>query len=207
MTDLSLLACYAHPDDEQGATGTLRQCIEQGIRTALLCATRGEAGEISDPGLAVPETLGQVRELELRRALDVIGVPNLYFLDYRDSGMDGTPENRDPRAFINADPDEAIGRIVKVIRAFKPTLMLTFDESGIYGHPDHLAIHRWTTAAFEAAGDPSRYVEVGAPFRPARLYYQPIPRRVFQRMAAYMREAGIASVLNELPPDRFGLDD
>src|SRR6478672_979617 len=130
MADLSILASYAHPDDEQGISGLLRMCVEDGIRTALLCATRGEVGEIADPSLATPETLGKVREQELRTAMDMVGVTDVRFLDYRDSGMAGTPENNDPRAFVNADEHEAIGKIVKVMRDFKPTVVITFDETG-----------------------------------------------------------------------------
>jgi LmbE family N-acetylglucosaminyl deacetylase len=99
MPYLSILACYAHPDDEQGVTGTLRLALDAGIRVGLLCATRGEVGEIADPSLATPETLGEVREQELRRACEIIGIKDLYFLDYRDSGMVGTPENKDPRVY------------------------------------------------------------------------------------------------------------
>src|SRR5258705_10827359 len=120
MADLSILASYAHPDDEQGISGTLYACVQRGIRTGLIVATRGEVGEIADPSLATPETLGQVREQELRTAMDMVGVSDVRFLDYRDSGMAGTPENNDPRAFVNANDHEAIWRIVMEIRDFKP---------------------------------------------------------------------------------------
>src|SRR5260221_12437122 len=106
MTDLAILACYAHPDDEGSVSGTLMAYQEQGIRTGLLCATRGEVGEIADPSLATPQTLGEVREEELRRAVKWLNLSNLYFINYRDSGMDGTAENQDPRAFINAPEAE-----------------------------------------------------------------------------------------------------
>src|SRR4051812_35492293 len=106
MAEFSILGSYAHPDDEQGISGTLRICLDKGYHVGLLCATRGEVGEIADPSLATPETLGEVREQELRKAAEVLGFSNVYFLDYRDSGMDGTPENKDPRAFINANETE-----------------------------------------------------------------------------------------------------
>lgn len=207
MSDLAILGSYAHPDDEQGITGTLRMYVEQGIRTGILCATRGEVGEIADPALATPETLGEVREQELRRALEVSGVPNLYFLNYRDSGMVGTAENKDPRAFINADESEAIGRIVKVIREFKPTVIVTFDETGSYGHPDHLAICRWTTAAFRFAGDSTCYPDAGPAFRPRRLYYASIGRSAIHKMAQYLVDNGIHSVFSSLDPEKLGLPD
>ncbi len=207
MPDLAVLASYAHPDDEQGITGMLRLSLDQGIRAAILCATRGEVGEIADPSLATPETLGEVREQELRQAAETIGVKDVFFLDYRDSGMDGTDPNKDPRAFINADEDEAVGRIVKVIRQFKPTLITTFDQTGGYGHPDHLAICRWTTSAFHAAGDPSCYPEAGPAFQPRRLFYSSIPRSMIKRMAELFKQQGIQSVFSHLPADKFGMPD
>jgi LmbE family N-acetylglucosaminyl deacetylase len=207
MADLSILASYAHPDDEQGISGLLRMCVENGIRTALLCATRGEVGEIADPSLATPQTLGQVREQELRTAMDMVGVTDVRFLDYRDSGMAGTPENSDPRAFVNADDHEAVGKIVKIMRDFKPTVVVTFDETGGYGHPDHIAIYRWTTAAFHAAGDANQYPEAGPAFQPRRLYYASFPRSMRKEMNEIMEKLGIESVFNKIPADKFGLAD
>src|SRR5437763_1747625 len=164
MSTKRLLGAFAHPDDEGIVSGALLQYSTSGVETGLVVATRGEVGEIADPSLATPETLGQVREGEMRKAAEVIGIQSLYFLDYRDSGMEGTPENKDPRAFINADETEAVGRLVKIIREFKPTVIVTFDPTGGYGHPDHIAIHRWTTKAFQLSGDSSCYPETGPAF-------------------------------------------
>jgi LmbE family N-acetylglucosaminyl deacetylase len=207
MPDLAILASYAHPDDEQGVTGTLRLCLDSGIRAAILCATRGEAGEIADPQLATPETLGEVRERELRQAAAVIGIHDVFFLGYRDSGMDGTPENKDPRAFVNADEHEAVGRIVKVIRDFRPTMIMTFDESGAYGHPDHVAIHHLTVKAFHAAGDPTRYPAAGPAFQPRRLFVSSIPRSVRRMMVNFYKQADVDSLFSRIPPEKFGLPD
>jgi LmbE family N-acetylglucosaminyl deacetylase len=207
MTDRAVLACYAHPDDEQGVSGTLYKYVTSGIRTAILCATRGEVGEIADPALATPETLGAVREQELRRAAAVIAVNELFFLDYRDSGMVNTAPNADPRAFINANEHEAIGQIVKVIRSFKPTLVFTFDETGGYGHPDHLAICKWTTAAFRLAGDPAAYPEMGTPYAPSRLFYASIPRGMIHMMGEFLREIGVTSVFNGTNMENMGIAD
>jgi LmbE family N-acetylglucosaminyl deacetylase len=207
VTDLAILASYAHPDDEQGVSGTLRLCLDQGIRVGLLCATRGEVGEIADPRLATPETLGEVRERELRKAAELIGISTIYFLGYRDSGMDGTPENADPRAFVNADEDEAVGRIVAVIREFKPTVVVTFDETGGYGHPDHIAVQRWTTRAFYAAGDSRAYPGAGPAFAPRRLFYSSIPRSLRVTFSEYFKSHGIDSVFARIPADKFGLPD
>ena len=154
---LSLMAVFAHPDDESfGIGGTLaRYGADPGVRVVLVCATRGEAGEISNPELASSERLGEVREQELRCACRTLGVEDLFFLDYRDSGMAGTAENEDPRALAQADFDEAVGKIVAHIRREQPDVVVTFDENGGYGHPDHIAIHHLTKAAFAAAADPA----------------------------------------------------
>ena len=115
---LTLMVIFAHPDDETfGIGGTIaRYGADPDVRVVLICATRGEAGEISDPKLATPARLGEVREAELRCACRTMGVDSLHFLGYRDSGMVGTEENMDPRALTMADPDEAVGRIVTLIR-------------------------------------------------------------------------------------------
>jgi N-acetyl-1-D-myo-inositol-2-amino-2-deoxy-alpha-D-glucopyranoside deacetylase len=191
------MAVFAHPDDETfGIGGTLvRYGADRDVRVVLICATRGEAGEISDPALATPERLGEVREQELRCACQKLGVDDLFFLDYRDSGMAGTPENKHPRALAMADPGEAVGKIVAHLRRERPEVVVTFDENGGYGHPDHMAIHRLTRAAFAAAADPAMYpeqLEAGLlPHQAQKLYYTAIPNRFFRAVAAKMAELGI----------------
>jgi len=191
------MAVFAHPDDESfGSGGTLaRYGADPDVRVVLVCATRGEAGEISDPALSSKEKLGEVREAELRCACQVLGVDALHLLGYRDSGMAGTPENQHPRALARADFDEAVGRIVAHIRGEKPDVVVTFDETGGYGHPDHIAIHYFTKAAFVAAADPARYpkqIEAGLePHQAKKLYYTAIPNRFFRAVAAKMEELGI----------------
>lgn len=211
---LTLMAVFAHPDDESfGSGGTLaRYSADPDVRVALVCATRGEAGEISDPKLATPEKLGQVREEELRCACQRLGIDGLHFLDYRDSGMAGTPENLDPNALAMADFDEAVGKIVAQIRRERPDVVVTFDETGGYGHPDHIAVHYHTKAAFAAAADPAKYpeqIEMGLePHQAQKLYFTAIPRRFFRAVAEKMEELGI-----EMPEryrqrlDEFGLPD
>ena len=113
----SILGVYAHPDDESfGTGGTLAKYASQGAQITLICATRGEAGEISDPSLATPETLARVREEELRSACRVLGISEPLFLGYRDSGMAGTPDNDHPRALCRADSQEVVGRLVALVR-------------------------------------------------------------------------------------------
>lgn len=203
----ALMAVYAHPDDEVfGAGGTIGYYADRNVRTILVCATRGEVGEISDPTLATPETLSQVREQELRCAAATLGVNELIFLDYRDSGMEGTEANQDPRAFVQAKPEEVIEKLVRLIRREKPQVVVTFEPFGGYGHPDHIAICKWTTAAFHAASDASRYPEAGEAWKPARLYYSTIPTSFFVEMRDWMEAAGIDTSQMPNPdsmPDRF----
>jgi N-acetyl-1-D-myo-inositol-2-amino-2-deoxy-alpha-D-glucopyranoside deacetylase len=194
---LTLMAVFAHPDDETfGIGGTLaRYGADPDVRVVLVCATRGEAGEISDPKLATPEHLGEVREQELRCACQTLGVDALFFLGYRDSGMAGTPENKDPRALAMADRDQAVGKIVAHLRRERPQVVVTFDENGGYGHPDHIAIHHLARAAFAAAADPAMYaeqLEAGlSPHQAQKLYYTAIPHRFFRAVAAKMAELGV----------------
>jgi LmbE family N-acetylglucosaminyl deacetylase len=189
----SLLAVFAHPDDEAFGTGgaIARYACQEGLEVSLVCATRGEVGEISDPSLATPETLGQVREGELRCAAETMGIANLVFLNYRDSGMAGTAENQDPRAFINAQPKEVVFRLVSIMRNLRPQVVVTFEPNGGYGHPDHIAIHKHTVAAFQSAADPESWPELGAAWQAQRLFYTAIPRSFFLEMRQKMVELGI----------------
>jgi N-acetyl-1-D-myo-inositol-2-amino-2-deoxy-alpha-D-glucopyranoside deacetylase len=187
-----LLAVFAHPDDEAfGTGGTLAQYAAAGVEVTLVCATRGEVGEIADPSYATPETLGQVREMELQCAAETMGVKRLLFLGYRDSGMAGAAENDDCRAFVNAPEGEVVVRLVAIIRQARPHVVVTFEPNGGYGHPDHIAIHKHTVRAFHLAGDPAAYPELGATWQPARLFYTAIPRSFFIQMREGMVSLGM----------------
>ena len=187
-----LLAVLAHPDDEVfGLGGTLALYAAKGVQVDLVCATRGEVGEIADGAQATQETLGQVRENELRCSAAVLGINEVIFLDHRDSGMAGTAENEDPRAFTNVQADEIVPRLVRIMRQIRPHVIITFDPDGGYGHPDHIAIHRHTLAAYEAAGDSSCYSDHGEAWQPASLFYNVFPRSLFSNMRIRMEEMGI----------------
>lgn len=175
---LSLMAVFAHPDDESfGNAGTLAKYAEQGVFTSLVCATRGEAGEISDPALATRDNLGQVREQELRLACSIIGIRDLRFLDY----VDG--------ALASVDEHEAVGKIVRAMREMRPQVIFTFGPEGVYGHPDHVAMSRMATSAFRSAGNPAAYPEQLQeglqPWSPLKLYYVAPPRERFQKMGEF----------------------
>jgi LmbE family N-acetylglucosaminyl deacetylase len=202
-----LLGVFAHPDDEGTMSGALLQYSTQGIETGLVCATRGEVGEIADPALATPENLGQVREGEMQAAAEVLGVRNLWFLDYRDSGMAGTPENEDPRAFVRANAAEVVGKLVAIIRQFRPQVIVTFDESGAYGHPDHIAIYQHTTSAFHAAADAVQYPELGPAHAVSKLYYGAFPRSGVRALGEWMRSQNYEGSMSGLDPEKLGLPD
>jgi mycothiol conjugate amidase Mca len=201
-----LLAVHAHPDDEAFSMGgVLARLADEGVRTVLVCATRGEVGEIHDPDLdpeQAKERLGAIREDELRRACAVLRVTELRFLGYRDSGMAGTADNADPRNFHNADHEEATGRIVRVMREVRPQVVVTYNERGGYGHPDHIAAHRATVAAFDAAGDARCFPEQGLePWTPLKLYYTAFPHSTMVRLREFARERGVPT-----PWDRADFD-
>ena len=207
MSTKRLLGIFAHPDDEGLIGGALLHYNTLGVETGLVYATRGEVGEISDPILATPENLGQVREQEMRAAADVLNVRHLWFLGYRDSGMAGTPTNEDPRAFIKARLAEVIGKLVAIIREFRPQVIITFDETGGYGHPDHTAIYRYTTIAFHAAADAIQYPELGPAHAVSKLYYVSFARRQFQMMTEWLQEQEYESFFKDLDPNTLGLPD
>ncbi len=187
-----LLAVFAHPDDEGAVAGTLARYAQEGARVTLACATRGEAGEISDPSLATPENLGQVREEELRCACAAIGITDLRLLGYCDSGMEGTGENDLPTAFIRANADEVKGKLVKIMRETRPHVVITFEPFGWYGHPDHIAAGRYASEAFALAGDPAAYAaaypEAGDPWQPARLFHAVLLFSDFKPLVDYARQ-------------------
>ncbi len=204
MKDKRLLLAFPHPDDESfGPGGTIAKYAREGVDVHYVCATRGEVGsvdaEMLKPYEHLPEDqrLGALRGQELRRAADILQLTGLHYLGYRDSGMIGSPDNQDPRAFINADPDRVTGQLVKIIRTYRPQVVVTFDPFGGYGHPDHIFIHHRTTEAFHAAGDAARYPEAGAPYQPQKLYWTVFPKRLIKFFVLVLR-------ITRRDPTRFG---
>ena len=204
----TIVALYAHPDDEVfSAGGTLARYAEEGY-VVLVVATRGELGEVVVPGLATPDNIHEVREAEVRESARILGIDEVRFLGYRDSGMAGTPGNDDPRSLLQSERTEAVGRIVRILRELRPQAVLTFEETGAYGHPDHITIHELTTLAFDAAGDANAYPEAGDPLEGARLFYSGMPRGVMKAFQQRAIEAGVdIGPLGQLDMDRFGLPD
>lgn len=186
-----VLAVYGHPDDEGQATGTLASFLAAGSEVTLLCTTRGEAGEISDPVLSTPETLGYTRELELRASMAQIGLQDVRFLPFRDSGMDGTADNERPEAWHQQPPEVAVPAILEVMRDVRPHLVFTWQEDGGYGHPDHIAAHKHTLAAFDVCGDAEAYPQTGGPWEPERLFWGARMMSRFVTMRLEMEKRGL----------------
>jgi LmbE family N-acetylglucosaminyl deacetylase len=177
----TILAVLAHPDDESfGLGGTLALYSRRGCDTYLICATRGEEGSMDDEHLNGFKDKSELRTKELRNAASHLGLKDVFFLDYRDSGMPGTEANKHPDAQINHPIDEVVGEVVKYIRELKPDIVITFDPIGGYKHPDHIHIHQATVLAFKKADDPSFHPEAGAPFKPRALYFQVFPRTILR---------------------------
>ena len=181
VSSLTLLAVFAHPDDEAfGAGGTLAKYASQGIDVYLVSATRGEAGGIAAPELATPANLPAVRERELRAACEVYGIHPPLFLDYIDGQL----------TIVNQG--QAVGKLVRLIRELRPDVMITFGPEGIYGHYDHIAVHRWALAAYELAADPDCFPDLDAcrPHQTAKLYYRVIAEEALAaRLASGQRVA------------------
>jgi LmbE family N-acetylglucosaminyl deacetylase len=173
----TILAVLAHPDDESfGMGGTLAHYARKGCDVYLVCATHGEAGDVDPQLLTGYSSIAELREAELRCASEHLGLKEVFFLPYRDSGMPGSIDNQNPAAQINAPLDEVAGQVASYIRELKPDTVLTFDPIGGYRHPDHIHIHNATVLAFEKSGDQNFHPEAGLPFQPKGLYFHTFPR-------------------------------
>ena len=220
MTDprrFTLMTTHAHPDDESiGTGGLMASAVREGHRVVLVTCTRGEQGEIVVPEMDTRDNhrrLGEMRAAELEAAMADLGVTEWENLGYRDSDMMGRVANLDPRCFWRADLDEAAGRLVWLIRRYRPDVMTTYNDYGGYGHPDHIRTHDVAVRAFARAGDPSWYPEqlapehggTGppeaegglAPWAPKKLYEQAIPASVRESIRDRMEAAGEKSFWSE----------
>ena len=182
-----ILTVLAHPDDETfGMGGTLALYAKKGVEIHLVCATRGEVGNMDPELMKGYSTIGEVREAELKCAASELGLKAVYFLDYRDLGMPGSPDNVHPQALAAAPLEDVAKKVAGYIRLLKPQVVLTFDPIGGYRHPDHIAIHRATVEAFRIASDPDFIDPDGLPpYQPQRLFFQTMPRS-FLKMAVFM---------------------
>ncbi|MER7207432.1 PIG-L family deacetylase [Streptosporangium sp. NPDC000239] len=194
--ELTLMAVHAHPDDEVlGTGGVFARYAEEGIRTVLVTCTNGEQGD--GPGGVKPgepghdEAAVRARRLEeLNDSVAHLGIEHVELLGYRDSGMDGWEGNQAKDAFANVSFEEAVGRLAALMERYRPQVVVTYDENGNYGHPDHIQANRIALAAAEATGIPDK------------LYYTAVPRERIAEMFAALRAAGAAEI-QDLPED-FG---
>ncbi|MFI6325242.1 N-acetyl-1-D-myo-inositol-2-amino-2-deoxy-alpha-D-glucopyranoside deacetylase [Nonomuraea sp. NPDC050556] len=215
MSDRRLLLVHAHPDDESiGCGATMAKYVAEGAQVTLVTCTLGEEGEVIPPDLAhlaadQDDTLGQHRIGELAEACKILGVTDHRFLGapgrWRDSGMMGVASNDRPNAFWQADLDEAAGELVKVIRELRPQVLVTYDENGFYGHPDHIQAHRVSMRAYELAATPG--FGDGEPWQIAKFYYTAVPRSVMRRQAEALREAEVEFQIEDVDDMPFGCSD
>jgi N-acetyl-1-D-myo-inositol-2-amino-2-deoxy-alpha-D-glucopyranoside deacetylase len=180
-----MLLVHAHPDDETIGTGaTMAAYAAGGAHVTLVTCTLGEEGEVLVPELThlaadKDDRLGEHRIGELSAAMKALGVTDHRFLGgpgrWRDSGMMGLATNDNPACFWQADLGDAVGELVRVMREVRPQVVITYNENGGYGHPDHIQAHRVAVAAYDACADPARYADAGAPWQPAKLYFTAFP--------------------------------
>jgi N-acetyl-1-D-myo-inositol-2-amino-2-deoxy-alpha-D-glucopyranoside deacetylase len=215
-----LLLMHAHPDDETINNGaTMARYVAEGAAVTLLTCTLGEEGEVLMPALAQlaadqADQLGGYRISELSAAMAALGVTDWRFLGgagrFRDSGMMDTPANDKPRAFWRADLAEAVAHAVAVVREVRPQVVVTYDENGGYGHPDHIQAHRVAMAAVEAAANPGYRPDLGGAWDVAKVYWNAMPRSVVQAGIDAMAELGEASPfegLGDLDEVPFAVSD
>lgn len=175
---LSLMAVLAHPDDETfGMGGTLAKYAQDGVDVYLVCATRGEVGEMDEEYLKGFNSPAERREYELRCAAKNLGIKEVIFLNYRDSGMIGSVHNNHPDSLHAAKLEKVTEEVVQIIRRVRPTVVITFDPIGGYRHPDHIKIHQATVEAFKCASDPSYQDQLHQePYQIKKFYYHSIPK-------------------------------
>lgn len=215
-----LLLSLAHPDDESfGWGGVIARYVSQGVTVDYICATNGDRGTVDDRYLDQYGSVAAVREAELDCASQVLGFRQVYKLGYCDSGMMGSADNSNPDCLWQADEEQVVAQIVKIIRETQPHVILTFDPFGAYGHPDHIFMHRATTRAFHAAGDPQQYPDAGPAYQPQKLYYSNL-QRVILRMGIWVarlkrqdprrlgvnKDLDLVEILNHVPPAHAIID-
>lgn len=203
---LRLMSVHAHPDDESSkGAATLAKYAAEGVDVLVVTCTGGERGTVLNPAMDRPgvrENLAEIRRAEMEAARQILGVRQ-HFLGFVDSGPTEPPAEG---CFAAIALEEAAVRLATLIREFRPHVVITYDETGGYPHPDHIRTHEVTIAAFDAAGDPGRFPEAGQPWQPAKLYYHgALSRAWFQTMHDAMTarglDSGMEAVLAEFPDD------
>lgn len=197
MSGRVLMCVHPHPDDESIACGgLLARSRAQGIDTVVVTCTGGEEGE-NLAGIDLGDRpLAEHRERELADALAILNVTAGHQLGYRDSGMDGTPGNQHPDSFLMADTDDAAQRLAVLMRQYRPQVVVSDDEHGTYGHPDHIKAHSVTTRAVELAADPEAGID-GQPWKVAKRYVHALSHGSIIQMHHMLLQRGLASPFGE----------
>jgi mycothiol S-conjugate amidase len=202
---LRLMAVHAHPDDESSkGAATLAHYADRGAEVTVVTCTGGERGEVLAPELDTPENrarLPELRRAEMAAAAAVLGVRHR-FLGFADSGLPPEAAPLPEGCFARVPTEEAAERLVKAVREIRPHVVVTYDESGGYPHPDHVKTHEVTVAAFEAAGRVERFPAAGQPWQPLKLYYlAAFSRAWFETLHAGILERGLPSAIGPLLAD------
>lgn len=189
-----LLAVLAHPDDETfGTGGTLAFYARQGVQVHLVCATRGEVGDVDERYMQGFSSIAERRQYELNCAAQTLGLAGVHFLGYRDSGMPGSPDNQHPNALAAQPVEKVAAEVAHYFRLLRPQVVITFDPIGGYRHPDHIAIQRATVRAFEAAEEVRQAfpgLDDLPAFQPQKLYFQTIPHGLLRAAVFVLRLLG-----------------
>jgi len=200
-----LMTVHAHPDDESSkGAATLARYAADGVDVLVVTCTGGERGDVLNKALDTPETqanLAEIRKQEMAAARDILGVRQR-FLGFVDSGLPEDGEALPAGCFALQPLEVATAPLVAAIREFRPHVLITYDESGGYPHPDHIKTHQVSVAAFDAAADPERYSGAGPAWQPLKLYYQAtLSRAWFQALHDAMTARGIDSLIGPVLAD------
>tara|TARA_Y100000590_G_C15734775_1_gene1018179 strand:+ start:1972 stop:2853 length:882 start_codon:yes stop_codon:yes gene_type:complete len=214
----TLLIVHAHPDDECSSTGGLIiKSIKDGHEVILVTCTNGEMGEIKDKNLekdiksasSPQQRLGEIRISELKKATKILGVQKLYTLGYKDSGMDGWDSNENSEAFMNADLSVVSKKIAFLIRKHRPHVVITYNERGGYGHPDHIMTHKVTSEAMRLSEDSSIVIEELNLWKVKKIYYTAWARSKMIKTWKWMKFFGVKTPLDDpdFREDKYGVPD
>lgn len=194
MNTYRLLAIHAHPDDESSkGAATMARYIDEGHRVKVLTCTGGERGDILNPAMDPVDDIVPLRKAEMAKAVGILGVEHEW-LGYVDSGLpEGDPLPPLPQGcFALEDTDEVTQRVVRVVREFRPHVIITYDENGGYPHPDHIKVHAVSMRAWDAAADPAYHPELGEPWEVKKLYYtHGFIRQRFELLADTIQHRGV----------------
>lgn len=194
MPKRRMLLAFAHPDDETfGMGGTIAKYVDEGAEVYLVCTTNGDVGTVPEDMADQYDDIADLRLGELNCAAEKLGFQQVINLGYKDSGMMGTDSTQDPECswyVWQHHPQKMIRQIVEAIRQVRPQVVVTFNPYGGYGHPDHIAVHEATVAAFEKAGDPEYRTDGTAPYQPQKLYFTNIPTFILRLGILLMRLRG-----------------